>query len=132
MGALTLDASVVIGLLQPDDAHHASTRAALADARLRGERFVLPASVLSEAMVGGYRLSTAVDRQRRIIGLFGSVRPIDGAVALAAAEIRARHRSLRLPDALVVATGVVEEAAVLTCDRRLADVDPRVRVIGAD
>jgi predicted nucleic acid-binding protein len=132
MGAIVLDANVVIGLLDPDNAHHRSTRAALAEARLREDEFVLPASVLSEAMVGAYRLGTAADRRRRIVTLFGPVRAVDEAVALAAAELRAKHRSLRLPDALVIATGVVEDAAVLTCDQRLAAVDDRVEVIRPD
>lgn len=130
MGAVALDASVVIGLFRPDDAHHETARAELAAARRREDVFVLPASVLSEAMVGGYCNGTAPEMRRRIVGLFGPVRAIDEAVALAAAHLRARHRSLRLPDALVVATGIVDEAVVLTCDGRLADVDPRVQVVG--
>ncbi|WP_028926781.1 type II toxin-antitoxin system VapC family toxin [Pseudonocardia acaciae] len=132
MGAVALDTSVVIGLLEPGDPHHASTRAEVAAARRRGDTFVLPASVLSEALVGGYRLGTAPDRRRRIVTLFGPVRPIDEGLALVAAELRGRHRSLRLADAFVIATGIVEQAAVLTCDRRLAAVDGRVQVIPPD
>lgn len=129
MGEVVLDANVVIGLFEPSNAHHGSIRAALAAARSRADVFSLPASVLSEAMVGAYRAGTADDRRQRIVGLFGPVRPVDEEVALTAAELRARHRSLRLPDALVIATGMVEDAAVLTCDQRLASVDPRVQVI---
>jgi predicted nucleic acid-binding protein len=132
VGAVALDTSVVIGLIQPDDAHHASARAEIAAVRRRGDAFVLPASVLSEVLVGGYRQGTAGDRRRRIIGLFGPARPIDEGVALVAAELRGRHQSLRLADAFVIATGVVEHAAVLTCDKRLASVDGRVQVIEAD
>ena len=57
---------------------------------------------------------------------------VDADVAKAAARLRARHRSLRLPDALVIATGIVDDAAVLTCDRRLAAVDDRVQVLDPD
>lgn len=130
MGAIALDASVVIGLFRPGDAHHASARVELSAARVRGDGFVLPASVLSEAMVGGYRSGTATDMRRRIVGLFGPVRAVDEEVALTAAELQARHRSLRLPDALVIATGIVDDAVVLTCDQRLAKVDPRVQIVG--
>jgi predicted nucleic acid-binding protein len=130
MGTVALDASVVIGLFRAEDAHHHSTRSELAAARIRGDTFTLPASVLSEAMVGGYRNGTATELHRRIIGLFGPVRLPDEEIALKAAELRARHRSLRLPDALVIATGVVDNAMVLTCDKRLAAVDPRVQVVG--
>jgi len=38
----------------------------------------------------------------------------------------------RLPDALVIATGIVDDATVLTCDKRLADVDSRVQVVNPD
>jgi len=130
MGALALDASVVIGFLLSDDAHHDVARAEVSAARVRGDTFVLPASVLSESMVGGYRNGTAPDLRRRIVGLFGPVRPLDEEIALTAAEVRAEHRSLRLPDALVIATAVVDEAVVLTCDKRLGSVGPRVQVLG--
>jgi predicted nucleic acid-binding protein len=131
VGAVALDTSVVIGLFRPADAHHLSAQAALAATRARADDFVLPASVLSEALVGGYRNGTATEMRRRIVGLFGPVRVVDEQVALQAAELRQRHRSLRLPEALVIATGIVDNAVVLTCDRRLADVDPRVQVVGS-
>jgi predicted nucleic acid-binding protein len=129
MGALVLDTSVVLGFFHADDAHHWSARNALADARHHNETFILPASVVSESMVGAYRSGTAADRFRRMTGLFGPVRQVDEEVALRAAELLARTRSLRLPDALVIATGIVDDAAVLTCDKGLADVDERVRVV---
>jgi PIN domain nuclease of toxin-antitoxin system len=47
-----------------------------------------------------------------------------------AARRRARHRSLRLPDALVLATADVAAAdVVLTGGKRWADMDPRIEVI---
>lgn len=67
----------------------------------------------------------------RMTTLFGAVRVVDHPVAVAAARLRAAHRSLRLPDALVIATGVVDDAAVLTCDKRLAAVEERVTVLTA-
>ncbi len=132
MGEVVLDANVVIGLFEPSNAHHGSVRAALAAARSHADVFSLPASVLSEAMVGAYRAGTANDRRQRIVALFGPVRPVDEEVALAAAELRARHRSLRLPDALVIAIGVVDDAIVLTCDKRMESVDSRVQLISPD
>lgn len=132
MGALVLDSSVVIGLFEPRDAHHQSASSAIIDARAAGAQFVLPSSVLSEVMVGAYRNGVAAIKHRIITGLFGPALPPSEEVALAAAELRSRHRSLRLPDALVIATGVVAHAGVLTCDRGLATVDQRVQVIGAD
>ncbi|MBA2323029.1 MAG: PIN domain-containing protein [Pseudonocardiales bacterium] len=129
MGKVTLDANVVIGLFRPADAHHNAVRTELAAARERADDFILPASVLSEAMVGGYRHGTEAEMRRRILGLFGPARSVDEDVALTAAELRAGHHSLRLPDALVIATGIIENATVLTCDRRLGTVHKSVRVI---
>ena len=122
----------MIGLIEPGDAHHKHAYTAIADARLGGAEFIVPVSVLSEVMVGAYRNGTATERHHDIVGLFGPARPLDKTAALVAAELRSRHGSLRLPDALVIATGIVTDAAVLTCDRRLARVDDRVEVIGAD
>jgi predicted nucleic acid-binding protein len=51
-------------------------------------------------------------------------------IAETAAELRAHHRALRLPDAVVIATGDVLGAdAVLTGDARWRRVSRRVRVI---
>jgi predicted nucleic acid-binding protein len=129
VGAIAIDASVLIGLFRREDTHHESARAEISAARVREDTYVLPMSVLSEVMVGAYRTGTAAELHRRIVGLFGPVRVLDEEVALAAAELRNRHRSLRLPDALVIATGIVDDAVVLTCDERLGEIDERVQVL---
>jgi predicted nucleic acid-binding protein len=120
---------VLIGLIEPNDAHHTRASTAIAEARLGGNEFVLPVSVLSEILVGAYRKGTAATQHRKIVGVFGAAQPLEEPVALVAARLRARHGFLRLPDALVVATGIVADATVLTCDRKLAKVDDRVEVI---
>jgi len=59
-----------------------------------------------------------------------TVHPIDRDVAKIAAALRARHKSLRLPDALVLAVGRVTDAsAILTADSRWRGVDRRVQVV---
>jgi predicted nucleic acid-binding protein len=55
MGPVVLDPSVLIGLYDAKDAHHARASAANLDGRLAGARVILPTSVLSEIMVGTYR-----------------------------------------------------------------------------
>lgn len=53
-------------------------------------------------------------------------------MVLEAARLRARFPVIRLPDALVLATGMVDDCAViLTADKRWGPVDPRVQVLGA-
>ena len=132
MESVVPDSSMLIGFFHPDDAHHSSSSAELAEGRTRGDTFVLPATVLSESLVDSYRRSprNAAEPRRRIIGLFGPVQVLDVA-AVEAARLRAAHQWLRMPDALVVATGIVENATVLTCDRRLAGLATPVRLLEA-
>jgi PIN domain nuclease of toxin-antitoxin system len=133
MGAVVVDTSIVIGHFDSRDAHHPSVERVLAEAWARGDDYVLPASVLAESMVGRFRRDPATALQQRdvTIALFGDVRVVDEDVAIEAARLRAAQPALRLPDALVIATGIVDDAAVLTCDARWAAVDRRVRVVEA-
>ena len=132
MGAVVLDSSVVIGFFDAQDAHHAGAAAEIRAVRLRDDDFVLPATVLAESLVGIRRDGPAATevRRRDLVAFFGDVRPVDEEVAVISSELRHRHRSLRLPDALVVATAIVEDGVMLTCDRLLGTVDPRVQVVG--
>lgn len=133
MGTVVLDASVVIGLRDPGDAHHEPAVEAVRDARAAGHHLLLPASALAEILVGASRLGrTAVDRVERFVdAVIDTVQPIDRDVARAAASFRARRSSLRLPDALVLAVGQhVDADAVYTSDVRWKDCDRRVRIVG--
>jgi predicted nucleic acid-binding protein len=106
MGLTVLDAGVVIGFLDSNDAHHDAARIALREARGRNDRLVLPASAFAEVLVGPSRKGPeAVAAVRGLVERVPvEIAPLDAEVALAAAQLRARHRSLKLPDALVIAT----------------------------
>jgi predicted nucleic acid-binding protein len=133
MGTVVLDASIVLGMLDPQDALHGPAATRVTECVRTGEQLLLPASALAEVLVGVARRDRAAVTQRRraLESLCGAPRVLDGDVAAAAAELRAAHRSLRLPDALVIATGVVDDAdAVLTGDKRWSGIDPRVELIG--
>jgi predicted nucleic acid-binding protein len=129
--ALTVvDASVVIAFLDSTDRHHGDAVAAL-DAHRRSE-LVLPASVYAEVLVGPYRLEPAAvaKAEQAITELGMRVEPLTAAMARRAAAVRARHPALRLPDALVLATGeILDAAAILTADRAWPRFSRRVRVI---
>jgi PIN domain nuclease of toxin-antitoxin system len=57
--------------------------------------------------------------------------PIDDEIAVEAARLRGRHRALRLPDALVIASAHVLEAdSILTGDQSWRSISDRVDVIG--
>lgn len=120
MGVTVVDAGVLIGFLDGDDAHHAAAHRALADALERNDRLVLPGSAFAEALVGPSRSgAAAVATVRQLIERVPlEIAPLDDTVAIAAADLRARHRSLKLPDALVIATAIVLDADwLLTTDR---------------
>ena len=121
MGLTVLDAGVVIGILDAGDAHHVAARRVLRVALERGDQLVLPASALAETLVGPSRVGPrAVEVVQRLLDrLPVTVEPIDEEVALEAAATRAAHPSLRLPDALVIATASLLGAdRLVTTDRR--------------
>jgi len=57
---------------------------------------------------------------------------IDRPLARRAAQLRARHRSLRLGDALSLATALEHDAQVITLDQRLRQVAAREQVSQQD
>ena len=127
MALIALDASVLIVLLDPGDAHHQATRRTLdgyADEDLRA-----PAHTLAEALVHPARTGTEREARRPIAALEIAVDPIDEATAVAAAKLRARHGSaLRMPDALVIAHADVRNAGrLLTAATRWSTWEPAGR-----
>jgi predicted nucleic acid-binding protein len=109
--ALTaLDTSVLIALLNPGDVHHQAARASLDPARAGKERAA----------------------RRLIASLEIAVDPVNEAVAIAAARLRAQHGgALRMPDALVLAyADVCKAKRVLTADARWTAWSRRVELVG--
>ena len=129
MALIVLDASVVIGLLERRDAHHLAATEALREYQI--DSLNLPASAYAELLTRPARAGQLEAVREDIAVLGAGVQPIDERVAEDAARLRARFRSLRLPDALVIAAGDSTSAdAILTTDRSWAAVSRRVRVIG--
>lgn len=130
MALTALDASVLIALLDPDDAHHRDARAALeahADDELR-----IAAHTLAEALVHPARAGREREARRLIGALEITVDPVDEQVAVAAARLRAKHGSaLRIPDALVLAHADLRKAkTVLTADARWRTWSRRAELLG--
>ncbi len=121
MGLTHVDAGVIIAFLDGDDVHHDAARSALSNALDSAERISIAASALAECLVGPARRGTKeVELVRRAIDrLPVSVVHLDEEIATQAAVLRARHRSLRLPDALVIATAEYSSADhLITTDRK--------------
>jgi predicted nucleic acid-binding protein len=108
VGLTVLDAGVLIAVLDGGDAHHASARRVLSARLEDGDRFVVPASVYAEVLVGPFTAGdAAVSTVDDFLGRLGAdIAPADAAIARRAAQLRSKHRRLRLPDALVIATAV--------------------------
>lgn len=121
MGLTIIDAGVVIGTLDANDAHHGTAVEALRIGFDRGDRFVVPASVYAETLVGPFRRGgEAVAEAEAFFTDMGiRIEPISREIARLAAQLRAEHgRSLRLPDALVIATAEALQAeCAITTDK---------------
>jgi predicted nucleic acid-binding protein len=121
VGLIHVDAGVVIGFLDADDAHHDAARTCLADAIEAGDQIAMAASALAECLVGPARrgedaIGVVLELTDR---LPITVVALDVGIATVAARLRAAHRSLRLPDALVIATAIDGAADLLiTTDRK--------------
>jgi predicted nucleic acid-binding protein len=127
MGVALLDTSIVIGALNRDDALHEIAGQAV---RTERDRHALAISALTytEILVGPLRAGgQAVEVVERFAA---QVRIVDLSpdIARLAAELRAT-RGLKLPDAVIVATGLRLEAdVIMTADARWKAI-PRVVVV---
>ena len=107
--------------MDDNDAHHNAARDALAEAVHNGDSLAMAASAFAECLVGPARRGDVAIRSVRdlIQRLPISITPLDEEIAVAASQLRAAHPTLRLPDALVIATATSAEADLLvTTDRK--------------
>lgn len=129
MGLIHVDAGVIIGLLDANDAHHGPATRSLAESVRSGDRLAMAASAFAECLVGpsrtGPRAVETVDDLVERLPI--EIVDLDADVARTAAGIRAKHTSVRLPDALVIATAAHASAdRLVTTDRRW----PTARALG--
>jgi predicted nucleic acid-binding protein len=120
VGLVVPDASALIAFLRKADAHHEAAVESLGTLR-REHRFTVPAVTYAELMVEPLRRGeAAAARLRRFFAdLAIEVVSVDRALAEAAAAVRARRSSVRMPDALVLALAAqVDAVCVVTADRR--------------
>jgi len=120
MGALILDASVLMGLLDSADAHHESAVSDVERADQAGRPLFAPASAYAEALVAFARADRTDEARDAIAGMGITIAPLTATMAERAAAVRAKHRELRLPHAIVLACAEELEADLLSYDERLS------------
>jgi predicted nucleic acid-binding protein len=124
---VALDADIVIAFLDPGDDQHAAAVAELRPRLAAGDDLLAAATVYAESIVRPLQQGTdaTVDEFFDAAGI--SIVPIDRAVARRAAVLRAEHQSLRLPDAISLATAIMTDSALLTLDKKLRQIALRVQ-----
>jgi predicted nucleic acid-binding protein len=122
VGALILDASVLVGLLDTADSHHDRAINDVEAADREGEQLLLPASAYSETLVAFARARRIQEARETITAMGITVVSLTDTIAERAADLRARHRQLRLPDAIVLATTRELGGRLLSYDRRLSQL----------
>ncbi len=125
MARIALDADVVIGFLDPSDAQHRRAVETVEVHLARGEDVLIAATVYAEVIVRPLRQGTDATVDEFLAAVGARVVAIDRALARRAAELRARHGGLRLPDALSLATALAAGAELLTLDRSLQRIAER-------
>jgi predicted nucleic acid-binding protein len=124
---VALDADIVIAFLDSGDEQHATAVAELRPRLAAGDKLLAAATVYAESIVRPLQQGTAatVDEFFDAAGI--SIVSIDRAVARRAAALRAEHQSLRLPDAMSLATAIETDSALLTLDKKLRQIARRVQ-----
>ncbi|MGH2899818.1 MAG: type II toxin-antitoxin system VapC family toxin [Solirubrobacteraceae bacterium] len=125
MATVALDADVLIAFLDASDDQHQRAIDLLRPRLAAGARIVIAASVYAEILVHPLKRGSdqAIDDFLTAIG--ADVVAVDRDIARRAAQLRATHRSVRLPDALSLATAHAAEADFLTLDQRLQKIARR-------
>jgi predicted nucleic acid-binding protein len=116
---VAFDADVVIAFLDASDDQHERAVDLLRPRLGGGAEIVIGASVYAEVMVRPLARSTGERVDAFLDALGATVLAVDREIARRAAGLRARHRSLRLPDALALATALAAGAELVTLDQRL-------------
>ncbi len=122
--AVVLDSDAAVAFLDRADDLHATADEAIRD--LLGKHQLLASAVTYAEVLTGARLGRHDEKRVRgfFADLISEILPVDAKVADRAADLRARRKSLRMPDALILATADLhpEVDLVVTGDRRAAKI----------
>jgi predicted nucleic acid-binding protein len=132
--AVALDSDVVVGFLDAGDALHGAADSAVREL-IHDQRLVVSVITCAEVLTGARLGHHDTDV---VAGFFADliteVIPVDPPIAEIAARLRAGQASLRMPDALIVATAEASPEVDLLVSGdaaipRVADVECAVRLL---
>jgi predicted nucleic acid-binding protein len=122
--AVVLDSDAVVGFLDRDDALHDAADAAIRDL-VREQRLLVSVVTYAEVLTGACLGHHDEGQVRGFFAqLISEVLPVDMTVADKAAELRFRHKPLRMPDALILATAETDPNVdlIVTGDAQAAKI----------
>lgn len=116
---LVLDADVLIGALDDNDAHHARARELFTRWHQAQDQVAISAVNLSEALVAPSSDASTLTAARRAIATLGvTVHQPNEAVAVEAARLRQRH-PVSLPDGYCLATAKHTNSTLVSFDQKI-------------
>jgi predicted nucleic acid-binding protein len=132
--AVALDSAAVVAFIDQDDTLHEAADAAIRKL-IAGQRFVASAVTFAEVLAGAHLEHHDEEVVRGFFDdLVAEILPVETATAERAARLRADHKALRMPDALILATadGHPDVDAILTGDagfKSVRGLSCRVRLL---
>ncbi|MEU8035542.1 PIN domain-containing protein [Streptosporangium sp. NPDC049078] len=127
MPTVMLDTNVIVGLLDPDDALHGHARDAVHRWESEAASFTISVITWSELRVGAVRKGVAAEKMLAAFrsAVIDRIVEVDETTAESAALLRAADLTIRVPDALIIATArTVGADALLTADRKFPGIAP--------
>jgi len=114
-----LDADVLIGALDRDDAHHGRARQLLTDCRDRHDAVSISVVNLSEVLIAPSADPAHLSAAREAIGALGvNIHLPNEAIGIEAARLRQRH-PISLPDAYCLATAKHTRSSIASFDQKI-------------
>jgi predicted nucleic acid-binding protein len=125
MARVAFDADIVIAFLDPSDAQHERAVETLGTYLAAGADVLVAATVYAEVIIRPLQHGTDGKVDEFLAAVGAHIIDVNRVLARRAAELRARHSSLRLPDAVSLATALLGDAELLTLDHGLQRVASR-------